>query len=105
MTMLVQSTPPPEKGLDNNNMTLDEIRSKYAEYASLYQRVKRNGDANYVKVGRKPVSEEHKAAVYKAWLEQRKVKRAEKAVAEGRVYERGRPKKNIIPQTVEIQLV
>jgi hypothetical protein len=84
------------------NMTLEEIRAKYAEIASLYQRVKRNGDANYVKVGRKPVSEEHKAQVYKDWLERRKIKRAEKALAEGRVYARGRPKKNITPQTVEV---
>jgi hypothetical protein len=87
------------------NMTIEDIRAEYAKITSLYQRIKRNGDNVYVKVGRKPVSEEHKAQVYKAWLERRKVKRAEQAVSEGRVYARGRPKKISMTQTAENNVV
>jgi len=83
-------------------LTIDEIKSKYTEYAKLYQRVLRNGENVAGKVGRKPVSEEHKKKVYKDWLEARKVKRAEQAIAEGREYKRGRPKKIPTMQTIEV---
>lgn len=82
-------------------MTIEEIRAKYNEYAKLYQRILRNGDNIAGKVGRKTVSEEHKKKVYKDWLEARKVKRAEKAKEEGRVYARGRPKKIPLPEQIK----
>jgi len=88
--------------MSSPELTIDEIKSKYNEYAKLYQRVLRNGENIAGKVGRKPVSPEHKKEVYKAWLEARKVKRAEKAVAEGREYKRGRPRKIPTLQTIEV---
>ena len=83
-------------------LTVEEIRAKYNEYAKLYQRVLRNGENVKLTVGRKPVTEEHKKAVYKAWIEARKVKRAEQAKEEGRVYARGRPRKNPIPESINV---
>jgi hypothetical protein len=77
----------------NETMTIDEIRKKYAEISKLYQRVNRHGDTVVQKVGRKPVTAEHKKAVYAAWIEKRKLERAQKALEEGRVYARGRPRK------------
>jgi hypothetical protein len=74
--------------------TNDEIKTKFFEYAKLYQRVIKHGDINTVKkVGRKPVSPEHKKEVYKRWIDNRAEKRREQAIAEGRNPNRGRPRK------------
>ena len=72
----------------------DEIKAKFIEYARLYQRLQRNGDLEEKKVGRKPVSPDHKKMVYEKWLQKRKDQRRETAIAEGRNPCRGRPVKN-----------
>jgi hypothetical protein len=74
-------------------LTHDEIKTKFIEYARLYQRLQRNGDLEEKKVGRKSVSPEHKKMVYEKWLQKRKDQRRETAEAQGRVYARGRPVK------------
>ena len=79
-------------------MTLDEIREKYAEMSKIYRRMSRHGENIVNKAGRKPVSPEHKKEVYKKWLEKRRQEKVEQALAEGRVYGVGRPKR--IPQPV-----
>ena len=81
------------------NMTIEEIRSKYAEMSKIYRRMARHGDNIVNKVGRKPVSQEHKKEVYKKWLEKRRQEKVEQALAEGRVYGVGRPKR--IPQLIQ----
>ena len=72
---------------------INEIKEKYLEYTRIYQRLQRNGDLEQKKVGRKPVSPEHKKATYERWLETRKKSRREQAILEGRNPCRGRPKK------------
>jgi len=67
------------------NMTIEEIRAKYAEISKLYKRVMTHGENIVHKTGRKPVSAEQKKATYDKWIEIRKQQRIDKALAEGRV--------------------
>ena len=68
-----------EQPITDATLTHDEIKTKFIEYARLYQRLQRNGDLEDKKVGRKPVSPEHKKMVYEKWLQKRKDQRRETA--------------------------
>ena len=79
--------------VEKDMTSVAEIKEKYLEYTRIYQRLQRNGDLEQKKVGRKPVSPEHKKATYERWIQKRKDQRRETAIAEGRIYARGRPTK------------
>ena len=73
------------------NMEL--LRSSFLEYVKLQKRVERHGNPDTVKQpGRKKVSPEHKKMVYERTLQRKKDERKQKALEQGRIYSRGRPK-------------
>ena len=78
---------------------MELLHTSFLEYKKLQNRIYRHGNPDTVlKCGRKKVSPEHKKATYQRTLERRKEERRLKAIAEGRIPSKGRPRKIITPE-------
>ncbi len=73
--------------------TMELLKSSFLEYKKLQCRIYRHGNPDIVKTcGRKKLSPEHHKATYERTLQRKKDERKQKALEQGRIYSRGRPK-------------
>jgi hypothetical protein len=73
--------------------TMELLHDSFKEYKKLQCRLYRHGNTETVKPpGRKKLSPEHHKATYERTLQRKKDERKQKALEQGRIYSRGRPK-------------